>query len=103
LSSALSSLFPLPVDYEICAPPRFSAPPQPRSKGAKPETSGTKTNPSSFKLFLSSVCHGDEKLTNTGNWYQRSEITAVTKPDHVVLKSLELVCRKSLKKFGVLD
>jgi hypothetical protein len=40
------------------------------------------------------------KVTNTKNWHQRIRGVAVTKPDHVVLKPLELVCRRNLKELG---
>jgi hypothetical protein len=36
----------------------------------------------------------------TENCYQRSDAVAMTKPDHVVLKLLELVCGKNLEEFG---
>jgi hypothetical protein len=31
-------------------------------------------------------------------WYQRSDITTVTKYEHIVFKPLELLWRRSLKK-----
>jgi hypothetical protein len=39
------------------------------------------------------------KPTNTENWY-RSRAIAVTNPDPVVLKPLELVCGRNLRRFG---
>lgn len=36
--------------------------------------------------------------TETG--HQRSGVVATTKRDHVVLRPLELACRKNLEKFG---
>jgi hypothetical protein len=33
----------------------------------------------------------------------RSEVVAVTKPNYVVLKTLELVCGRNLEKFGNAD
>jgi hypothetical protein len=39
-------------------------------------------------------------MTSTENRYQKSRIIAVTKPDHVVLKPLELVYRRNLEEFG---
>jgi hypothetical protein len=39
------------------------------------------------------------KLTDTET-DTRSGVTAVTKPDHVVLKPLELFCGRNLEKFG---
>jgi hypothetical protein len=39
-------------------------------------------------------------MGKTEKWYQRSWVVAVTKPDHVVLRPLELVCGRNLEKFG---
>jgi hypothetical protein len=40
------------------------------------------------------------KVTNTENWYQRSGVIVTTEPDHVVLKSFELVCERNLEELG---
>jgi hypothetical protein len=37
--------------------------------------------------------------TKTENWYQRSGVVAVTKPDCVVLKPLRLVCGRNLEEW----
>jgi hypothetical protein len=52
-------------------------------------------NISSHKFFISVI-----KATSTENCYQRSGVVAVTKPDQVVLKHLELVCRRNFEEFG---
>jgi hypothetical protein len=52
--------------------------------------------PVSVRYFITPMI----KVTNTKNWHQRIRGVAVTKPDHVVLKPLELVCRRNLKELG---
>lgn len=51
-----------------------------------------------FLLPFQAFCHRDAKVTSTENWYQRSDVIAVTKPEYVVLTPLKIAWKRCWKK-----
>jgi hypothetical protein len=73
-------------------------------QGTWTEPSGIVSQNNRFLFYVVSIRYlvtAIRKVTNTESWFQRSRVATVTKPDHVILKPLELVCGRNWEDFGV--